>query len=382
MANLQVSQGTGTWVATIDIGNGVHATCAHLVAPNGSSVCGSAGSPSLAVISTQGVLGGIPVPVSLSSGTASIGLVVVSGTTAVGGSVSITGVPNVAISGTPSVSVVGISAVNGTVSITGTPTVSVTGTSAISGAVSISGTPNITGSVSISSQPAPTGTTVVSITGTPSITVTGTANVAGTVAISGTPAVTVSGTATVSPITINQMGTAAVVSAGLAGTLAIGGGAASNAVITTNPVNQGAQAISAENAAAVTGRMVQLVSDLVGKLIVLPYANPENFISGVTPTINGTQTVLLLSAPTAGLRNYITSLSVTNAVNTGTVVGIKDGTNGTTLWSGYCGTQTVGSVQLSFPVPLRQPTTGTAVNCFCITNGASVIVSAQGYKGA
>jgi len=364
MANLQVSQGTGTWVATIDIGNGVHAPCAHLVALNGSSVCGSAGSPSLAVISMQGAPGGTPVPVTLSSGTATIGLVVVSGTTAVSGSVSILSLPPVSVTGTTAVS--GAVSVTGTpnVAISGTPSVSVTGIAAVNGTVSIIGTPS------------------VSISGTPSVTVTGTSNVSGTVAISGTPSVSVSGTATVSPITINQMGTAAVVSGGLAGTLAVGGAAATNAVINTNPVNQGAQAVSAENAAATTGRMVQLVADLVGKQIVLPYANPENFVSGVTPTITGTQTVLVLPSPGAGLRNYITSLTITNAVNTGTVVSLKDGTNGTAIWSGYCGTQTVGSIQVAFPVPLRQPTAGTALNCFNVTNGASVIVSAQGYKGA
>jgi hypothetical protein len=182
-------------------------------------------------------------------------------------------------------------------------------------------------------------------------------------------------------ISIAQLGTTTVVTAGLQGTLAIGGASASNTAITTNPVNQGAQAVSSENSTATTGRMVQLVADLVGKLIVLPYSNPENFVSGVTPSITGTQTVLLISAPAATLRNYITSLSVTNAVNIGTVVSLKDGTSGTSIWSGYCGTQTAGRLQITFPTPLRQPTAGTALNCFCVTTAASVIVSAQGYKG-
>lgn len=349
---------------------------------------GTVGFPSPYVFSVQGIPGAIPLQVTgdltvaPGTGTSSVNVV---GTTAVSGAISLVGVSPVTVNGT--------SAITGAVSLLGTPAVSVVGTSAITGAVSVSsmptvnvtGTTAITGLVSIGSQPAPTGTTAiagaVSISGTPAVTVSGTTAVSGTVAISNIPAVTISGTATVSPITISQMGTATAVSGGLAGTLGVGGAAASNVAINTNPLNQGAQAVSAENVAVIAGRMVQLVADLVGKQIVLPYANPENLVSGVTPTINGTQTVLLLSAPAAGSRNYITSLSVTNAVNTGTVVGLRDGINGTTLWSGYCGTQTVGSMQLSFPAPIRQPTTGTAINCFCVTNGASVIVSAQGYKG-
>jgi hypothetical protein len=47
----------------------------------------------------------------------------------------------------------------------------------------------------------------------------------------------------------------------------------------------GAQAVSSENAAVTTARQVQLVADLVGKLIVLPYANPENFVSGANSCI-------------------------------------------------------------------------------------------------
>ncbi len=336
---LQVTQGTGTFVATVDVGGGVHSPCMTLI-----------------------------------TGTSAIGSVLVTGTSAITGAVS--------ISGTPSVSVVGTATISGPVTISGTPAVTLSAGTASIGSVSVTGTSAITGAVTISGTPSVTVSGTATVAGTVAVSsVSGTSAISGAVSISGTPAVTISGTATVSPITISQMGTAAVVAAGLAGTLAVGGGAATNAVITTNPVNQGAQAVSSENSTATTGRMVQLVADLAGKLIVMPYANPENFISAVTPAINGTQTNTLFASPGGSLRNYVTSLSVTNSVNTGTVVSLKDGTSGTSIFSAFVGTQTAGSLLMTFPTPLRQPTAGTALNCFNVSTGASVIISAQGYKG-
>jgi hypothetical protein len=129
--------------------------------------------------------------------------------------------------------------------------------------------------------------------------------------------------------------------------------------------------------------MVQLVADLVGKLIVLPYANPENFVAGaITTAMTATTSTSLVAAPAAGLRNYITQITVSNAHATvGTDIVIQDGSGGATLYTipaaaGY------GGATLTFPVPLRQPTTATALFCANVTTGASTKVSASGYKGA
>jgi hypothetical protein len=178
-------------------------------------------------------------------------------------------------------------------------------------------------------------------------------------------------------------GTTTVNGGSAAGILAVGGPNATNVAITGNPVNNGAQAVSSENAAVTTARQVQLVADLVGKLIVLPYANPENFVSGaITSAMTGTTSTSLIAAPASGLRNYITQITVSNAHATvGTDVVIQDGSGGTTLYT-IPAAAVYGGATLSFPTPLRQPTTATALFCANVTTGASTKVSASGYKGA
>jgi hypothetical protein len=150
----------------------------------------------------------------------------------------------------------------------------------------------------------------------------------------------------------------------------------------------GAEAISSEQAAATAGRMVPLVADLASKLIVLPYANPENFVSGtITSAMTGTTTTSLLAAPAAGLRNYITQITVSNGSTTvPTDILIQDGSGGTTLYvipaPAGVGTGTgAAGASITFPTPLRQPTTGTAIFVANVTTSSSTKVSASGYKG-
>jgi hypothetical protein len=184
-------------------------------------------------------------------------------------------------------------------------------------------------------------------------------------------------------------GTTTVNGGSAAGILAVGGPNATNVAITGNPTNLGAQAVSSENAAVTTARQVQLVADLVGKLIVLPYANPENFVSGaITSAMSGTTTTSLLAAPASGLRNYITQITVSNGSTTvSTDILIQDGSGGTTLYVVPCPAAAVattggGGGTFVFPTPLRQPTTATAIFCANVTTGSSTKVSASGYKGA
>lgn len=186
---------------------------------------------------------------------------------------------------------------------------------------------------------------------------------------------------TTNAVSLAQIGATTVVTAGIAGTLAIGGNVATNVAIGTNPVNQGAQGVSAENAVVTTTRMVQLVADLVGKQIVMPYANNENFVSGTTAAMTATTTTSLIAAPAAGLRNYITTIVVSNAHATvGTDIVIQDGSGGATLMT-IPAAAVYGGAVITLPVPLRQPTTATAIFCANVTTGASTKVSAVGYKG-
>lgn len=187
-----------------------------------------------------------------------------------------------------------------------------------------------------------------------------------------------------SAVNVAQFGGTTVVNGGTAGSQSVGGIVANNGTINSavNPILIGGQAVSSENSANTTAKLSQLVTDLVGKLIVLPYANPENFVSGaITTAMTGTTSTSLIAAPASGLRNYITQITVSNAHATvGTDVIIQDGSGGTTLYT-IPAAAVYGGATITFPTPLRQPTTATAIYCANVTTGASTKVSAVGYKG-
>lgn len=149
-----------------------------------------------------------------------------------------------------------------------------------------------------------------------------------------------------------------------------------------NPVKTGGRARSSEIAAVANNDRSDFITDLVGKQIVLPYANPENFVSGaITSAMTGTTSTSLIAAPASGLRNYITQITVSNSHATvGTDVIIQDGFGGTTLYT-IPAAAVYGGAVITFPTPLRQPTTATAIFCANVTTGASTKVSASGYKG-
>lgn len=165
-------------------------------------------------------------------------------------------------------------------------------------------------------------------------------------------------------------------------TQAVGGDTAAAASDSGNPVKIGGLAKSSEPTAVSTGQRVAALFDLVGKLIVLPYSNPENFVSGaITSAMTGTTSTSLIAAPASGLRNYITQITVSNSHATvGTDIIIQDGSGGTTLYV-IPAAAVYGGAVLTFPTPLRQPTTATALYCANVTTGSSTKVSASGYKG-
>jgi hypothetical protein len=160
------------------------------------------------------------------------------------------------------------------------------------------------------------------------------------------------------------------------------GDVAHDAADSGNPVKTGGRARSSEMAAVANNDRTDFITDLVGKHIVLPYSNPENFVSGATAAMTGTTTTSLIAAPGAGLRNYITQITVSNSHATvGTDVVIQNGSGGTTLYV-IPAAAVYGGAAINFPTPLRQPTTATALFCANVTTGASTRVSASGYVGA
>lgn len=143
-----------------------------------------------------------------------------------------------------------------------------------------------------------------------------------------------------------------------------------------NPVKVGAKAVNAEPTAVANGDRANLITDLVGKLITLPYANPENFLNG-SGNATGTADTAVIAAQGAGVKIYVTSVTVANTSATNTYVNLKDGATTKLVVSAPAN----GGATWSFPVPLVI----SANTAFNFASGASVTtmyVSALGYKGA
>lgn len=148
------------------------------------------------------------------------------------------------------------------------------------------------------------------------------------------------------------------------------------------PIRIAGKAASSEPTAVDNGDVVDALMTLAGKLVTLPYANPENAVSGTTgstPITDDTPTEII-AAQGAGIKIYITEILVTNGDDaTGTLVTIQD-EDDNALWSGWAQYNGGGFAQ-TFRVPLVVPA-NKAIEAVCGTTAATVYVSVNGYVGA
>lgn len=186
------------------------------------------------------------------------------------------------------------------------------------------------------------------------------------------------------PVSLASVPSHAVTNAGtFAVQAASAGDVANDGADSGNPIKVGGVAtVTEQTAVSASGDRVNASFTSTGKQIVAPFSSPEYFVSGaITTAMTGTTSTSLLAAPGAGLRNYITTIIVSNAHATvGTDVAIQDGSGGTTLMT-IPAAAVYGGAVINLPIPLRQPTANTALYCANVTTGASTKVSAVGYKG-
>jgi hypothetical protein len=175
-------------------------------------------------------------------------------------------------------------------------------------------------------------------------------------------------------INVSQVAGGTAINSGVTGALAMGGDTGSGSTDAGNPLKIGAQARSSEMTAVANGQRANLVSDLVGKLITLPYANPENFIAGNVTSID-TATHNLFASQGAGVRSYITSIQVSNSSSSNVLVTLTDGTS--TI---YLPAPANGGSMTTLTVPFRSAA-ATAVTIQSSSGVSTISVSAQGYKG-
>lgn len=262
--------------------------------------------------------------------------------------------------------------------ISGTVTITPSGTQTVSGTIAVSTINSVAPAFGSGAR----GATVqrVTIATDDSIAVTNTGTFATQAAQSGTWTVQPGNTANTTAWKVD--GSAVTQPVSMATNTPVGN-VAHDSVDSGAPIKVGGRARSSEITAVASDDRSDFVTDLVGKQIILPYANPENFVSGaITSAMTSTTSTSLVAAPGAGLRNYITTIIVSNAHATvGTDVVIQDGSGGTTLLT-IPAAAVYGGAVINLPVPLRQPTTNTAIYCANVTTGASTKVSAVGYKGA
>lgn len=141
------------------------------------------------------------------------------------------------------------------------------------------------------------------------------------------------------------------------------------------------------------GRWVPVRVDSVGELAGggfgggsggIPSSNPQIIepwvYAGANGGITDDEDVVLAAAPGAGRANYLTSLQVINVDDTtGTEIVIKDGS--TVIWRSYLAEDGLVPSSIVFERPLIG-SNNSALNFACVTSGATVYVSAQGYVEA
>lgn len=193
----------------------------------------------------------------------------------------------------------------------------------------------------------------------------------GTAGTPGTQVLTVQGITSMTPFLTNP------------GTAANWGVGAFGSSVPANGVALGLRAQNAEATAVTNGQQVAMASDLAGKPIVLPFANPENFLDGnITSAMTGTSSTAVtgMGAQASGIRNYVTTCVASNSHATvGTMILLQDGSGGTTL-AQLPAAPAFGGATVHFNPPIKT-TAATGLFGQNVTTGANTFLTCTGYKG-
>lgn len=179
--------------------------------------------------------------------------------------------------------------------------------------------------------------------------------------------------------TVSVVGTLSKNPVAQIGLVYLGGGSLSEGTAaTTSPVLVGLEARTSSKTSVANASAVRPIATVDGRLVTRLNSIPENEwqYAAASGGITNTSDVVLQAAAGAGIKNYLTGLSVANANATASEVVVKDGS--TVIWRGYVAAH-LTLKDIPFPTPL-QSTANTALNVACITTGTQTYISAQGYK--
>jgi hypothetical protein len=153
------------------------------------------------------------------------------------------------------------------------------------------------------------------------------------------------------------------------------GNVAHDAADSGNPVKVGGRARTSDVTAVASNDRTDFITDTLGKQVVRSHCIPEQQVSGVA-SATGTGNTAVIAAQGAGVRTYLTNISVANASTTNAIIEIKDGT--TVKWR--MAAPGGGGSDITFDPPL-QGSANTAWNFAALTGVTTAYCSASGYKG-
>lgn len=169
------------------------------------------------------------------------------------------------------------------------------------------------------------------------------------------------------------------------GQVAAIGPAAHGASISGAPVREGSRALTADYTAVTTGQVADAIATVLGKRIVLPYCLPGQawkYVGAAGGLVN-TTAITIAAAAGAGIKNYITSITLVNAHQTiGTEVVINDGAAGTAIFRTWCQFAGGGcSIKLDPPLA-SSANTLLEIKEITATATAGVVAQILGYTAA
>lgn len=160
------------------------------------------------------------------------------------------------------------------------------------------------------------------------------------------------------------------------------GAAAHDAAISGNPVRMAGRGVSANYTAVATGDTADIITTLVGAQIQKPFSIPEAdwFYAAAASGIDNSSADVVMKAAVAGLRNYLTAISIEHdLLGAAALLLVRDGTSGTILWRGRLQTPAKEGTLITFPTPLRgSVNTDLIVRTLTAVTGG-VFVNAQGF---
>ena len=157
-----------------------------------------------------------------------------------------------------------------------------------------------------------------------------------------------------------------------------GSGVAHDGVDSGNPHKIGARAISSLSGATLVASAdrTDLLAGVDGVLIVREHCNLEDIVNGVASITDGSSTSVI-AAQGAGVKVYLTSVTISNSSTTDVTVDLRDGTAGTVKWT-FPVPQT-GGVTHTFNPPLPF-SANTIIAADPSASASTVTVSLNGFR--